>query len=68
MGVSSGLYGLEQVHQRVLKESIRDDGIKGYSLDTDVTGICGGEKKIRLFILASASGADPTMAIVPDSR
>jgi hypothetical protein len=39
MGVSGALYGLERVNQRVLKWEMKHDGIKGYTLDIDATGI-----------------------------
>ena len=39
MGVNSGLYGLEKVNRRLLKRGMKYDGLKGYTLDIDVTGI-----------------------------
>jgi hypothetical protein len=39
MGENSGLYGLEKVNRRVLKRAMKYDGITGYTLDIDATGI-----------------------------
>jgi hypothetical protein len=39
MGVNGGLAGLERVNRRVLKRGMKYDGIKGYTLDIDATGI-----------------------------
>ena len=39
MGVSGGLYGLDKVNRRLLKRGMKYDGIKGYTLDIDATGI-----------------------------
>jgi hypothetical protein len=39
MGVSGGLSGLERVNQRLLKRAMKYDGITGYTLDIDATGI-----------------------------
>lgn len=36
---AGGLSGLKQVNQRVLKRGMKYDGIKGYTLDIDATGI-----------------------------
>ena len=38
-GVSGGLEGLGGVNRRVLKRGLKADGIKGYTLDIDATGI-----------------------------
>lgn len=38
-GVSSGLEGLGAVQRRVLKRALKADGIRGYTLDMDATGI-----------------------------
>lgn len=38
-GVSSGLEGLGRVNRRVLKRGLKADGVKGYTLDIDATGI-----------------------------
>jgi len=39
MGVNGGLCGLEKVQRRVLKRAMKYDGITGYTLDIDATGI-----------------------------
>ena len=39
MGVTGGLFGLERVNRKLLKRGMKYDGIKGYTLDTDATGI-----------------------------
>jgi hypothetical protein len=39
MGVNGGLYGLEQVNRRLLKRAMKYDGLTGYTLDIDATGI-----------------------------
>jgi len=39
MGVTGGLSGLERVNRKLLKRGIKYDGIKGYTLDIDATGI-----------------------------
>jgi hypothetical protein len=39
MGVNGGLYGLERVNRRLLKRAMKYDGIRGYTLDIDATGI-----------------------------
>jgi hypothetical protein len=39
MGVNGGVSGLERVNRRVLKRGMKYDGIKGYILDIDATGI-----------------------------
>lgn len=39
MGVNGGLSGLERVNRKLLKRGMKYDGIKGYTLDIDATGI-----------------------------
>ena len=39
MGSTGGLDGLQKVHQKLLKRGMKYDGIKGYTLDIDATGI-----------------------------
>jgi hypothetical protein len=39
MGVSGSLSGLERVNRKLLKRGMRYDGITGYTLDIDATGI-----------------------------
>ena len=38
-GVNGGLQGLEKVNRKVLKRGLKHDGVKGYTLDIDATGI-----------------------------
>jgi hypothetical protein len=38
-GVTGGLEGLELVNRRFLKRGLKRDGVKGYTLDIDATGI-----------------------------
>jgi hypothetical protein len=39
MGVNGGLCGLKRVNRKLLKRGMKYDGIKGYTLDIDATGI-----------------------------
>jgi hypothetical protein len=39
MGASGGLDGLERVNRKLLKRAMKYDGITGYTLDIDATGI-----------------------------
>ena len=39
MGRTGGLDGLQKVHKKLLKRGMKYDGIKGYTLDIDATGI-----------------------------
>jgi len=39
MGVNGGLSALERVNRKLLKRAMKYDGIKGYTLDIDATGI-----------------------------
>lgn len=39
MGAKGGLYGLLLLNRRILKRAMKRDGIKGYTLDIDATGI-----------------------------
>ncbi len=38
-GVTGGLFGLERVNRKLLKRGMKYDGITGYTLDIDATGI-----------------------------
>lgn len=38
-GVNGGLQGLGKVNRRLLKQALKNDGIEGYTLDIDATGI-----------------------------
>jgi hypothetical protein len=39
MGVSGGLFGLEQVNRKLLKRRMKYGGVTDYTLDIDATGI-----------------------------
>jgi hypothetical protein len=39
MGFNDGLYGLEKVQRKLLKRTMKYDGIKDYTLDIDATRI-----------------------------
>jgi hypothetical protein len=39
MGDKGGLYGLLRVNRKILKKGMKRDGLKGYTLDMDATGI-----------------------------
>ena len=48
MGVGKGLEGLEMVNQRLLKRAMHYDGIKGYTLDIDATGIMAQKEEAKM--------------------
>ncbi len=48
VGMSGGLYGLDQVICRVLVRSLRDDGLKSYTLDIDATAIEADKKSANM--------------------
>ena len=48
MGVSAGLYGFDKVNRKLLKRGMRYDGIKGYTLDIDATGICAEKQAAKM--------------------
>ena len=39
IGDNGGLYGLLRVNRKILKKELKGDGLKGYTLDIDATGI-----------------------------
>ena len=57
-GVSGGLEGLGGVNRRVLKRGLKADGIKGYTLDMDATGI-EAEKQSALMTYKGYTGYMP---------
>ena len=57
-GATGGLQGLEQVNRRVLKGALKADGIKGYTLDIDATGI-EAEKQSALMTSKGFTGYMP---------
>jgi hypothetical protein len=48
MGINGGLYGLEKVNQILLKRGMKYDGIKGYTLDIDATGIVAEKQSAKM--------------------
>lgn len=48
MGSNSGLAGLEKVNKRSLKRGMKYDGIKGYTLDMDATGIVAEKESAKM--------------------
>jgi len=48
IGVGKGLEGLQRVNQRLLKRAMRYDGVKGYTLDIDATGIMAEKKEAKM--------------------
>jgi len=48
MGANGGLYGLEKVNRRLLKRGMKYDGIKGYTLDIDATGIVAEKQSAKM--------------------
>ncbi len=47
-GVNGGLECLGEVNRRTLKRGLKDDGIKGYTLDIDATGIEAEKESARM--------------------
>jgi len=48
MGTGGGLKGLEKVNKRFLKRGMKYDGIKGYTLDIDATGILAEKESAKM--------------------
>jgi len=48
MGISNGLYGLDKVNKRLLKQRMKYDGVKGYTLDIDATGIVAEKQSAKM--------------------
>ena len=48
MGGGKGLEGLQRVNRRLLKRGMKYDGIKGYSLDIDATGIMAEKEEAKM--------------------
>lgn len=48
VGMSGGLYGLDQVIGKVLSRSLRDDGHESYTLDIDATAIEADKSSARM--------------------
>ena len=48
MGTGGGLKGLEKVNKHFLKRGMKYDGIKGYTLDIDATGILAEKESAKV--------------------
>jgi hypothetical protein len=48
MGANGGLSGLETVNRTLLKQAMKEDGIKHYTLDIDATGIEAEKKTAKM--------------------
>ena len=48
IGVNGGLCDLEKVQQALIKQGMKKDGIKGYTLDIDATGIEAEKESARM--------------------
>jgi hypothetical protein len=48
MGTGGGLKGLEKVNKHFLKRGMKYDGIKGYTLDIDATGILAEKESAKM--------------------
>jgi len=48
MGVNGGLAGLEHVNRKLLKRAMKHDGLAGYTLDIDATGIKAEKQSAKM--------------------
>jgi hypothetical protein len=48
MGTNGGLYGLEKVNRRLLKQGMKYDGVKCYILDIDATGSVAEKESAKM--------------------
>lgn len=48
MGINGGLSGLEKVTRKLLKRGMKYDGLTGYTLDIDATGICAEKQSAQM--------------------
>ena len=48
MGINGGLYALDKVNGRLLKRGMKYDGITGYTLDIDATGIVAEKQSAKM--------------------
>jgi hypothetical protein len=48
MGINGGLSGLEKATRKLLKRGMKYDGIKGYTLDIDATGIVAEKQSAKM--------------------
>jgi hypothetical protein len=66
MGISDGLYGLDKVNRRLLKRGMKYDGIKGYTLDIDATGIVA-EKQLAKMTYKGFKGYMPIVGHIAEN-
>ena len=48
MGANGGLAGVEKLNRKLLKRAMKHDGITGYTLDIDATGIEAEKKTAKM--------------------
>jgi len=61
VGANGGLSGLEKVNRKLLKQAMKYDGLTGYTLDIDATGI-EAEKKTATMTYKGFKGYMPIVA------
>jgi hypothetical protein len=66
MGTGGGLEGLEKVNKRSLKRGMKYDGIKGYTLDIDATGILA-EKELAKMTYKGFKGYMPIVGHIAEN-
>jgi hypothetical protein len=67
MGDNGGLYGLLHVNREVLRKGMKRDGIKGYTLDIDATGI-EAEKYEAMRTYKGFKGYMPVLGHIAENR
>jgi len=48
IGQNGGLKGLEKLNREIIKQGMKHDGIKGYTLDIDATGIVAEKESAKM--------------------
>ena len=66
MGRGGGLEGLEKVNKRSLKRGMKYDGVKGYTLDIDATGILA-EKELAKMTYKGFKGYMPIVGHIAEN-
>ncbi len=66
MGNNSGLAGLNKVNKRLVKRGMKHDGIKGYTLDMDATGILA-EKELAKMTYKGFKGYMPIVGHIAEN-
>lgn len=66
MGTNGGLVGLEQVNRKLLKRAMKYDGITGYTLDIDATGI-EAEKQLAKMTYKGFKGYMPIVGNIAEN-